>query len=138
MKAIYLARKIARMAWARKAEDVVILDVRGLTDATDFFVIATGTVGMHVRAITDFVSSEASQMGEKPYVTEKDSDEWMVVDFVDVTFHCFQPQKRAHYDLEHLWCDGVRMPVNPATGTALSLKEAKAAFVSHHSREKAE
>lgn len=126
MKAIYLARRLARMAWAKKADDIVLLDLRGLTDATDFFVICTGSVGLHVRAITDFVCDEARQIGEKPYVTEKESDEWMVADFVDVTFHCFQPHKRRHYDLERLWCDAPRMAVDPETGTAETLKDALA------------
>jgi len=125
LKAIYLARRIARMAWAKKAESVVILDVRGLTDAMDFFVICTGSVGLHVRAITDFVVDEARKLGQKPYVTEKESDEWMVVDFVDVTFHCFQPQKRGIYDLERLWCDAPRMPLDPRSGTARTLKDAR-------------
>lgn len=126
MQGIYLARRIARMAWAKKAEDIVILDVRGLTSAIDFFVICTGGVGVHVRAITDFVVDQAREIGERPFVTEKDSDEWMVADFVDVTFHCFQPQKRLHYNLERLWCDGPRMTIDPQTGKASSLKDARA------------
>jgi ribosome-associated protein len=129
MQAIYLAKRIARMAWAKKAEDIVIIDVRGLTEATDFFVICTGTVGMHVRAITDFVVDEARAIGERTFVTEKDSDEWMVADFVDVTFHCFQPQKRLHYNLERLWCDGPRLNVDDRTGKTGSLKDARADLV---------
>jgi ribosome-associated protein len=125
MKAIFLARKIARIAWAKKAEDVVIIDVRGLTDATDFFVIASGSVGMHVRAITDYVVDEVRSLGEKPFVTEKESDQWMVADFVNVTFHCFQPIKRSIYNLERLWCEGLRMPVDPVKGTVCTLKEAR-------------
>ncbi|MDP2361041.1 MAG: ribosome silencing factor [bacterium] len=125
MKGIHLARRIARMAWAKKAEDVVILDLRGLTDTTDFFVISTGQVGMHVRAITDFVMDQARDLGERAHVSEKDSDEWMVVDFVDVIFHCFQPQKRRHYNLERLWCDALRLEVDPASGTAGTLKAAR-------------
>lgn len=125
MKGIHLARRIARIAWAKKAEDVVILDLRGLTDTTDFFVISTGNVGNHVRAVTDFVMDEARALGEKANVSERDSDEWMVVDFVDVIFHCFQPQKRRHYNLERLWCDALRMEINPATGTAGTLKAAR-------------
>jgi ribosome-associated protein len=125
VKGIHLARRIARMAWAKKADDVVILDLRGLTDTTDFFVISTGQVGMHVRAITDFVMDEARALGDKAHVSERDSDEWMVVDFVDVIFHCFQPQKRRHYNLERLWCDAPRMELNPETGTAATLKSAR-------------
>jgi ribosome-associated protein len=125
VKAIYLARRLARMAWARKAEDIVILDLRGLSDSSEFFVICTGKVGQHVRSVTDFVTDEARALGERPFVTEKDSDEWMVADFVDVTFHCFQPDKRVKYDLEGLWDEAVFMSVDPETGTAQSLKEAR-------------
>lgn len=125
MKGIHLARRIAKMAWARKAEDVVILDVRGLTETTDFFVISTGNVGLHVRAITDFVMDQARALGERAHVSERDSDEWMVVDFVDVIFHCFQPQKRRHYNLERLWCEGLRLELDARTGVPGTLKAAR-------------
>ena len=126
MQGIHLARRIAKLAWGKKAEDVVILDVRGLTDTTDFFVICTGQVGQHVRSITDFVMDEARKLGEKAHVSERDSDEWMVVDFVNVIFHCFQPAKRRPYNLERLWCDGLRLEVDEATGKAGTLIEARA------------
>lgn len=125
MKGIHLARRIAKMAWAKKAEDIIVLDLRGLTDTTDFFVISTGQVGMHVRAITDFVMDEARALGDKAHVSEKDSDEWMVVDFVDVIFHCFQPQKRKHYNLERLWADALRLEIDARTGTLGTLKAAR-------------
>jgi len=125
LKGIHLARRIAKMAWAKKAEDIIVLDLRGLTDTTDFFVISTGQVGMHVRAITDFVMDEARALGDKAHVSEKDSDEWMVVDFVDVIFHCFQPQKRKHYNLERLWADALRLEIDARTGTLGTLKAAR-------------
>ncbi len=137
MKSIYLARKLAKMAWAKKAEDIVLLDLRGVSDVSEFLVICTGSVGLHVRAITDFVSSEARTLGERAWITEKESDEWMIVDFVDVTFHCFQPQKRTYYDLEHLWADALFMPVDEKTGTALSLKEARESHVKRSGERKA-
>ena len=125
MKAIFLARRLARMAWARKAEDITILDMRGVSDVNDFVVLCTGSVGMHVRAVTDFVTDEARKLGQRAYVTEKESDAWMLVDFVDVTLHCLQPEKRRIMDLEDLWKDAVTMPVDPDTGTAMSLKDAR-------------
>ena len=135
MKAIYLARRLARMAWARKAEDIVILDLRGLSDSSEFFVVCTGQVGQHVRSITDFVTDEARKLGERPFVTEKESDEWMVADFVDVTFHCFQPEKRRKYNLEGLWNDLIIMPVDPKTGTATSLKDARDELIARLEKE---
>ncbi len=130
MNGIFLARRLARMAWARKAEDIVILDMRGMSDLTDFVVLCTGTVGMHVRAITDFVRDEARKIGQKPFVEEKESDAWMIADFVDVTFHCLQPEKRRQLDLEALWEEAVFMDVNPETGTAKSLKDARLETIS--------
>jgi ribosome-associated protein len=126
MQGIHLARRLAKLAWVKKAEDVVIIDVRGLTDTTDFFVICSGQVGQHVRSITDFVMDEARKLDEKAHVSERDSDEWMVVDFVNVIFHCFQPAKRRLYNLERLWCDGLRLEVDEATGKAGTLLEARA------------
>lgn len=99
-----LARMVARIADENKAEDIVVLDLRGLTSIADFFVIATGTSDRQLRAIADIVQTEARAFGEKPYgVSGYENGTWVLVDFVDVVLHLFDPEHRSYYDLELLW-----------------------------------
>lgn len=87
-----------------KAEDVQILDVRELTDVTDYMVVATGRTGRHVRAITEKVATSAKHRGTPPLGVEGEREgEWVLVDLCDVIVHVMQPDARELYQLEKLW-----------------------------------
>ena len=95
-----------------KAQDVVVLDLRGLSDATDFFVIATGTSDMHVRAVADHVVEAMAGAGVRPHHAEGLSQgRWALLDFVDIVVHVFHPSQRDFYQLERLWSDAPRVAV---------------------------
>ena len=88
-----------------KAEDVQVLDVRELTDVTDYMVVATGRTGRHVRAITEKVATSAKHRGA-PAARRRGrarGREWVLVDLCDVIVHVMQPDARALYQLEKLW-----------------------------------
>ena len=90
----------------RKAEDVSVLDLRELSGATDFFVIATGRSDTHVSAIADYVVDELKKEGVRPYGVEgMRSGRWVLVDYVDFVIHVFHPAARDFYQLERLWGD---------------------------------
>ncbi|MEX2581771.1 MAG: ribosome silencing factor [Gemmatimonadota bacterium] len=90
----------------RKAEDVTLLDLRGLAGATDFFLIATGRSDTHVSAIADFVVDELKKERVKPYGVEgMRGGRWVLVDYVDFVLHVFHPSAREFYQLERLWGD---------------------------------
>jgi ribosome-associated protein len=100
------AREYAEAALDRKAEDVLALDVAGLTSFADAFVIATGTSDRHVKAVADAVVERAERLGRHPLGVEGyDGGEWVLIDLDDVIVHVFQAEKRADYDLERLWSD---------------------------------
>jgi len=93
-----------------KAQDVVVLDLRGLTEATDFFVIATGTSDTHVRATADHVVEALAGAGVHPHHAEGVTQgRWALLDFVDFVVHVFHPSQRDFYQLERLWGDAPRL-----------------------------
>ena len=89
-----------------KAQDVIVLDVRGLCDATDYFVIASGTSDTHVRSLAERVIEEMGKAGQRPHHVEGLSGgRWVLLDFVDLVVHVFHPSLREFYQLEGLWSD---------------------------------
>ena len=105
MRAPALAKKIAALAIAKKAQDVVILDVRGLTAMTDFFVLCSGDSEVQVKAISDGVEEGTENANSAPWHREGGSPSWVVLDFVDVVLHVFHKTTRSYYNLEKLWGD---------------------------------
>jgi len=91
----------------RKATDGVVLDLRQVSDATDYFLIVSGTSDTHVRAIADYVVETLQARGhQKPYSIEGHSQgRWVLIDYVDLVVHVFHPTQRAFYQLEGLWGD---------------------------------
>jgi ribosome-associated protein len=90
----------------RKAQDMLALDVRDVNDATDFFVIATGTSDAHVRGIAEAVMEALRGEGHRPHHVEGMTvGRWVLLDYVDFVIHLFHPETRAFYQLERLWSD---------------------------------
>ncbi len=106
-----LALRCRALAEAKKAEDVVILDVRKLSTVTDFFVLATGTSEPHLRAIVEEISEK---LEEEHHLRPRAQDgtwktNWVVLDYFDVIVHVMRAETRAHYALESLWGDAPRV-----------------------------
>ncbi|KAB2657648.1 MAG: ribosome silencing factor [Verrucomicrobia bacterium] len=106
-----LAQRCRDLAENRKAENVVVLDVRKLSTVTDYFVVATGTSEPHLRAIQDeIVSRLRDEDGIHPNSTDgSPQTSWLVMDFFDVIVHVMRPETRAKYDLEGLWGEAPRV-----------------------------
>ncbi|HLB54108.1 MAG TPA: ribosome silencing factor [Gemmatimonadales bacterium] len=99
-----------RAADSLNARDLVALDLRGLNDATDWFVIASGTSDAHVRGIANAVVRKLEGAGARAHHIEGlPSGRWVLLDFVDVVVHLFHPEARAFYQLERLWNDAPRL-----------------------------
>ena len=89
-----------------KANDVRQLDVRRLTDITDWMVVASGTSTRHVLALADHVRNQVKAQGLSPVGTEGESgSDWVLLDYGDVVVHLMLPDTRGFYDLEGLWDD---------------------------------
>ncbi|HCH24662.1 MAG TPA: ribosome silencing factor [Oceanospirillaceae bacterium] len=87
-----------------KGKDIVHLDVRGLSNVTDYMVIATGTSNRHVKSLAEEVSFKAKQAGFAPLSVEGEmNSDWVLADLGDVIVHVMQTDARGFYDLERLW-----------------------------------
>ena len=93
-----------------KAVNVKIINVVGLTDITDFMVVASGNSDRHVKSIAERVVQQAKAAGRRPYGTEGEKDgEWVLVDLPDVMVHVMLPRVREFYALEQLWDNAPRI-----------------------------
>ena len=96
----------------RKAADGVVLDLRSLSDATDFFIVVSGTSDTHVRAIAEHVLASLAGHGVRAHHVEGlTQGRWVLLDFVDFVVHVFHPSLRSFYQLEGLWGDAPRRAV---------------------------
>ena len=95
----------------RNARDGLVLDLRGLSDATDFFLIASGDSDVHVRAISEHLLQELQREGVRPAGVEGlRAGRWVLIDYIDLVIHVFHPAQRAFYQLEQLWGDAPSIP----------------------------
>lgn len=109
------SRKLAllcrELAENKKAENIVILDVRKLSSITDYFVLVSGTSEPHLRAIVSEIGDRLrSEHAVRPRAIEGDvMTPWQVIDYFDVIVHVMRPDVRTKYDLEGLWGDAPRV-----------------------------
>ena len=104
-----LARTAAKLTLTKRAQDVMILDLRELDGVCDFFVLATGSSEVQVRAIADAVDEGLRAEGMKPWHVEGyEARRWFLLDYVDVVVHVFHAKAREYYLLDKLWGDARR------------------------------
>ncbi len=108
-----------------KAQDIKVLDVRGLSNITDLMIVASGTSDRQVRAIAYHVVDKAKKKGLPPLGMEGEQvGEWALVDLGDAVVHIMLPQTRDFYNLEKLWGDA---PIEEGTGSVKDSKPKKSA-----------
>lgn len=109
-----LAKTCARHADEMQAEDIVVLDLRGLSSLADFFVICTATSLPHLKAVARDVRRKTEEaIGEKPRSSDGEAESmWLVLDYVNVVVHVFHEEKRGFYRLEDLWSDAPRVELD--------------------------
>jgi ribosome-associated protein len=119
-----MARAAADYADAKKAEDIVILDARGISPVTDYFVICTVTSSPQLRAVRNEVREKlAENHGVRPLVREDNLESlWLILHYGDVMVHIFLKEKREFYALEELWNDAPRVPWAPPAPPAAPKK----------------
>ena len=96
----------------KQAEEVLILDLRGVTNIADFFVICHGTSTRQVQAISDNVEKAFRKSGTKHFHVEgREKGDWVLMDFSDMVIHIFHKTTRGLYSLERLWSDAKKVEV---------------------------
>ena len=113
--------RVAQLALDRKAGDVIALDLRGISSATDFFVIASGTSDVQVRAIADHIVEELKKEGVRPgHIEGVRGGNWVLIDYIDLVVHVFHHAARSFYQLENLWGDAPQVSFSPSAESAQS------------------
>jgi len=106
LSSAFLTESIAQLALKKKAEGIVALQVKTLTNITDYFIICSADTEIQVKAICDTLREELSI---KPWRTEGyEHLRWVLLDYVDVVVHIFRTTERHYYNLESLWADAPR------------------------------
>ena len=108
-----IARACAAAAADKKAENLVLLDLRGVSGFTDFFLICSGSSEPQLKAISSSIrESVREKFDQRPFAEDGyPASQWVVLDYGDVICHLFYGDKRGFYDLENLWSDAKRVPL---------------------------
>jgi len=103
-----LAKACAKAAYDVQAEEIKVLDLRGISTLTDFLVICSGTSMPHLKAVMRDIEIDVSEhRAEKPHYSEGKADSrWVILDYIDVMVHIMHAEMRELYNLEALWGDG--------------------------------
>jgi len=110
-----LAHRIAELAVEELAENILILDLRKLSDVADYFVVMSGKADMHLYAMADGIASGLKAEGVAPHHREgKTGVSWVLLDYIDVVVHLFLPPVREFFALEELWGDAPMIRIEGA------------------------
>jgi len=102
----------ARLAAERHCTNIVVLDLKGKSPATDYFVIVTGTSNRQMRSVADEISQVARERGLQRFGRAGyEQGRWILLDYIDVVIHIFDAEYRDYYDLELLWGDAKRLTI---------------------------
>ncbi len=110
IEAEQFAIEAARIAQDHNAEDVTLMDLRGLSPVADFFLVCSGTSDRQMQTVCDMIKDYGRKVGDPVYrVSGYSTANWILLDFVDLVIHIFKPEYREYYDLELLWGDAPRI-----------------------------
>jgi ribosome-associated protein len=111
MESIEIARLCAKYADDKKAENILLLDLRGLSPVTDFFVVVTASSNPQLRAVRDNIIDELrDRHDQRPIISEGTYEsQWLILNYPNVLVHVQSPEKREYYALEELWGDAPKL-----------------------------
>ena len=105
---------VVRAAESKKATDIRVLDLTGITSFTDYFIICSGSNPKQIQAISDEIGLRLKEDGELPHSLEGyNQAEWILADYGDFLVHVFSEKARSYYDLERLWRNAKDVPIPP-------------------------
>ena len=108
-KAVFAAKTLDE----KKAFQIEVISVKGISDITDYFVIANGSVNTHVHSLADELEVKMREKGIQPlHIEGYASGNWVLLDYTDVIVHIFTPETREFYDLVRLWKEGEQIKVD--------------------------
>lgn len=118
MTAKKLVLELGKIAEEKKAQEIVVLDIRGLSIMCDYFLICSGESPVHMQAIAKGLEEKIDKKEVTLLNSGDDVDEkWMLLDFGDVVVHIFSPQAREYYQLDRLWADAEKKDIGDFSQT---------------------
>ena len=111
INSLELALEAAKALEERLGKDIRVLDVRGISNLTDYCVIASGTSAPHLKALTTEVQHSMKQRGLPARRSGLPESGWVVVDCLDAVIHIFAPEARTYYAIENLWKGATDVPL---------------------------
>jgi len=115
MESVFVLKRVVEACEDVKGQDVAVLDVRRISDFTDYFVVVSGRSDRQVQGITNRVVEELHQLGIDTYSVEGYEDaQWVLIDCGDVVVHVFYEPVREYYDLESLWIQAPKVELSAA------------------------
>ena len=113
MTSLEQARKIAQVMDSKKAKDIRLIKIEGISSLGDYFVVASASNTTQVKAIADEVEDEMTKLGLEPNRVEgRQSAQWILMDYYDVMVHVFLDEARSFYNLERLWSDAPQLDIS--------------------------
>ena len=113
MTSLEQARKIVQVMDSKKAKDIRLIKIEGISSLGDYFVVASASNTTQVKAIADEVEDEMTKLGLEPNRVEgRQSAQWILMDYYDVMVHVFLDEARSFYNLERLWSDAPQLDIS--------------------------
>ncbi len=106
-----IVKKVVKALDDKKGNDIEVIKIQGLTIVADYFVIATANSNTHVRALADEVEYQLNEAGIKADHLEGKATGWILMEYQGVVVHIFLEETRNYYNLERLWEDGTKLPI---------------------------
>ena len=113
MTSLEQARKIVQVMDSKKAKDIRLIKIEGISSLGDYFVVASASNTTQVKAIADEIEDEMTKLGLEPNRVEgRQSAQWILMDYYDVMVHVFLDEARSFYNLERLWSDAPQLDIS--------------------------
>ena len=101
-----LIHQVQKILDDNKAQNIVVIDLKDKSSIADYMVVASGTSSRHIQAISEITTQKLKSIGiEDCKIEGQESDDWKLIDAIDVVIHIFHPEKRSVYNLEKMWED---------------------------------
>ena len=108
MKILELKKTIEKVLNNNKANNIITIDLRKKSYIADYMIIASGTSSKHIQSLSEIIVSELKRNGiDNCRIEGRESNDWKLVDTIDVIVHIFNPEKRKFYDLEKMWSENI-------------------------------
>ena len=108
MKIIEIKKSIEKILDDNKAQNITTIDLKNKTYIADYMIIASGTSSRHLQALSEILVVELKKIGlENCRIEGRESNDWKLVDAIDIIIHIFHPEKRVFYDLEKMWSEEI-------------------------------